>query len=145
MLNDETTPPAPSVGDGSDEANTSTPSIELREERARVRVRRVEAGRVRLRKRIQSESRQLEVPVMIDAAVMVERRRVERRPGPAVGEGEFVVPVFAETVSAGVRARVYERVHATVEKETVRESVETTVRREAMDVEREPAGGPDAG
>jgi uncharacterized protein (TIGR02271 family) len=145
MLNDETTPPARRGAEKADESAASVPSIELQEERARVRVRRVEAGRVRLGKRIRTESRRLEVPVMIDAAVIVDRRLVERRPGPAVGEGEFVVPVFAEAVRAGVRARVYERVHATVEKEMVRESVETTVRRETLDEERESPGGPDAG
>jgi uncharacterized protein (TIGR02271 family) len=141
----ETMSPAPRPAEGADQPPPSAQSIELREERARVRIRRVEAGRVHLGKRVRTESQSVEVPVMIDAAVVVERRPVERRPGRPVGEGEFVVPLFAETASASVRARIYERVHATVEKETVRESVETTVRRETLDEERESLGGGDAG
>jgi uncharacterized protein (TIGR02271 family) len=121
------------------------PSMELREERARVRIRRVEAGRVRLGKRVRAESRTLEVPVLVDAAVLVERRSVEPRPGREVDEGEFVVPVLAETAAPAVRARVYERVRASVETKTVRQSVETSVRRETVSEERESLGGRDAG
>ena len=138
-------PPGPEAHDRRDQTSSQTPSLELREERAEIRVRRVDAGRLRLGKRVITESQALEVPVMVDGAVRVERRPVERRPGPPVSEGEFVVPLFAETVSTGVRARVYERVQAIVEKETVRESVETAVRRETVEMEREPLGGGDAG
>ena len=138
-------PPNPEARQRPDQASPQTPSLELREERARVRLRSVEAGRVRLRKRVITESQTLQVPVMVDVGVVIERRLVERRSGPSLSEGEFVVPVFAETVRTGVRARVYERVRATVEKETVRGSVETTVRRETVELEREPLGGGDAG
>ena len=138
-------PPGPEAHDRRGQASSETPSLELREERAKVRLRRVEAGRVRLGKRVIRESQALEVPVMVDVGVVVERRPVERRSGSPVSEGEFVVPVVAEAVSTGVRARVYERVYATVEKETVREFVETAVRRETVDLEREPLGGEDAG
>ena len=144
-MNETMNPSAPEPRERSDEASSQTPSLELREERAKVRLRTVEAGRVRLGKRVITKSQTLEVPVMVDAGVVVERRPVERRSGPPVSEGEFVVPVFAEAVSTGVRTRVYERVSATVEKETVRESVETAVRRETVEVEREPLGGGDAG
>lgn len=121
------------------------PSLELREERASVRTRRVEAGRLRLGKRVRTEMRTLEVPVLVDAAVVVDRRSVEPRPGREVDEGEFVVPVLTETAAPAVRARIYERVRATVETKRVRQSIETSVRRESVKEERESLGGRDAG
>ena len=108
-------------------------------------VRTVEAGRVRLKKRIRTENRTLDVGVMVDGAVVVERRAVAARPGREVGEGEFVVPVLAETVAAAARPRVYERVRAVVEEKTSTQRVETTVRKEELEERREPPGGSDAG
>jgi uncharacterized protein (TIGR02271 family) len=132
---DDTAPPKP---------REEVAEIELREERPRIETRRVEAGRVRLRKRIRAEQRTLDVPLMVDEAVVVERRPVQSRSGREVAEGEFSVPVFLERAGAGVRRRVYERVRVSVAAETVTEPVQTTVRKEELAQEWEPGGGRDA-
>jgi uncharacterized protein (TIGR02271 family) len=119
-------------------------SIELHEEQLQVGVRRVAAGVARLRKRVRKETQTVEVTALIDAAVIVERRPVARRPGPEPQEGEFVVPILRDEVRLEARPRVYERVHATVATERVHQPIETQARREEVREEREQIGGRDA-
>ncbi len=121
-----------------------TSSIELREEQLRVGVRRVAAGAARLRKRVLKERQTLEVSALVDAAVIVERRPVARRPGREPDDGEFVVPLLRDDVRLEARPRVYERVYATVATERMRQPIETQVRREQVREERESIGGEDA-
>jgi uncharacterized protein (TIGR02271 family) len=123
---------------------TQTSSIELHEEQLRVGVRRVAAGAARLRKRVLKERQTVEVGALMDAAVIVERRPVARRPGPEPQEGVFVVPILRDEVRLEARPRVYERVSATVATERAAQSIETEVRREEVREEREHIGGRDA-
>jgi len=104
----------------------------------------VAAGVARLRKRVRKETQTVEVSALLDAAVIVERRPVARRPGREPQDGEFVVPILRDEVRLQARPRVYERVYATVATESVRQPIETQARREEVGEEREQIGGRDA-
>jgi uncharacterized protein (TIGR02271 family) len=119
-------------------------SLELAEEQLRVGVRRVSAGAARLRKRVLRERQTVEVSALVDAAVIVERRPVARRPGPEPQDGEFVVPVLRDEVRLEARPRIYERISASVKAERVHQPIETQLRREEVHEEREQIGGKDA-
>lgn len=117
------------------------PAIELREERLRVGARRVEAGSARLHKRVVSEEQTLQIPVMVDARLMIQRRAVTRRPGTEPAESEMVVPLIREEVRLERRPRVYERAGMVVDTKASERAVETELRREEVCEERRRTQG----
>jgi uncharacterized protein (TIGR02271 family) len=112
------------------------PMIELREERLRVGGRRVEAGGARLHKRVVSEEQTLQIPVMVDARLVIHRRAVTRKPGIEPADSEMVVPLIREEVRLERRPRVYERAGLAVDTKASERPVETELRREEVREER---------
>jgi uncharacterized protein (TIGR02271 family) len=129
---------------GEEEASSRPPqshSIELREEQLRVDARRVEAGSARLHKRVVTEERRLEVPVMVDARLVIKRRAVARRQGTRPAASEILVPLVREEVRLERRSRVYQRARFAVETKTSEQGVEAELRREELQEERQRIQG----
>jgi uncharacterized protein (TIGR02271 family) len=133
-----------SADESGEEASSRLPqshSIELREEQLRVDSRRVEAGSARLHKRVVTEERRLEIPVMVDTRLVIKRRAVARRKGTQPAASEILVPLIREEVRLERRARVYQRASFAVETKTSEQGVEAEVRREELREERQRIQG----
>jgi uncharacterized protein (TIGR02271 family) len=123
------------------ESPPGTPSIELREEQLGVDARRVEAGSARLHKRVVTEEQKLEIPVLVDARLVIKRRAVARRPGTQPAASEILVPLIREQISLERHPRVYQRARFAVETKTSEHGVDTELRREELREERQRIGG----
>jgi len=108
------------------------------EEELNVGKRKVRAGEVDVRKRVETEHVEREVPVMHEEVT------VERRPAPPgasaqaeIGENEIRIPIMEE--EAVVEKRVVPKEEVVVQKHAVQgeQKVEADVRKERADVERE--------
>jgi uncharacterized protein (TIGR02271 family) len=109
--------------------------VQRTEEELVAGTREVEAGSMRVRKRVRTDREQIEVPTRREE-VSVERMPVSGEATEAeIGEDEVVVPVTEEEVVVGKRAVVKEEVR--VRKDVVEDTevVEEDVRREEIDVE----------
>ena len=109
--------------------------VQRTEEELVAGTREVEAGSMRIRKRVRTDREQIEVPTRHEE-VSVERVPVSGAATEAeMGEAEVVVPVTEEEVVVGKRAVVKEEVR--VRKDVVEDTavVEEDVRREEIDVE----------
>ena len=109
--------------------------VQRTEEELVAGTREVEAGSMRVRKRVRTDREQIEVPTRREE-VSVERVPVSGEATEAeIGEDEVVVPVTEEEVVVGKRAVVKEEVR--VRKDVVEDTevVEEDVRREEIDVE----------
>ena len=109
--------------------------VQRSEEELTAGTREVEAGSMRVRKRVRTDREQIEVPTRHEE-VSVERVPVSGEATEAeIGEDEVVVPVTEEEVVVGKRAVVKEEVR--VRKDVVEDTkvVEEDVRREEIDVE----------
>ncbi len=125
--------------------------IRRREEQLEVGKRAVEAGAVRVRKTVESERVRETVPVQREE-VTVERRpvsadasRADAAAGPGaatLGESEIRVPVMAEEVVT--RKRVVPKEEIVIRKHAVtdQQTVEDTVRKERVEVDRDGAARP---
>jgi stress response protein YsnF len=84
------------------------------------------------------ERRNLKVPVTVETAITLTRRRPAAwRPGTLPGDSsEVVVPVFREEVRLTAVPRVYERVRLVRSVERTTEQVREDVRREELVEER---------
>jgi len=113
-------------------------TIELKEERLHAETHPVEAGEVRVRKEVRTETKHLEVPVQREE-VVIERTPVHgRTTGDTIREGEEVrIPVREEQVNVSKEAVVTEEVK--VGKRVVQdtEHVAGQVRKEEIKVEKE--------
>jgi uncharacterized protein (TIGR02271 family) len=111
--------------------------IPLREEELTATVREVEAGAARIQKRVVSEDRALDVPI-IEEQIRVQRRIVDRATGETNGEAfeEIIieVPLTAQQVELRKQARVTEELVVTKEIIQHTEQVRGTVRREEVEV-----------
>jgi uncharacterized protein (TIGR02271 family) len=105
------------------------------EEELRVGKRQTEAGRVRLRKWVET------VPVQEEVQVTRETARVERQPidqpvsGAEMGEQEIEVPLQAEQAVVSKEAVAKERITVDKDVETATETVSDELRRERVEVE----------
>jgi uncharacterized protein (TIGR02271 family) len=109
--------------------------VQRTEEELVAGTREVEAGSMRIRKRVRTDREQIAVPTRHEE-VSVERVPVSGAATEAeMGEAEVVVPVTEEEVVVGKRAVVKEEVR--VRKDVVEDTevVEEDVRREEIDVE----------
>jgi uncharacterized protein (TIGR02271 family) len=112
--------------------------IPIMEEKLTATVRPMEAGAVRIEKRIVEEDRLFEVPVT-DQQIRVERRIVDRPAGAnetqAFEEIVIEVPLTREQVELHKQARVAEEIVVTKEAVQRTEQVRGTVRREEVFVD----------
>ena len=109
--------------------------VQRSEEELAAGTREVEAGAIKVRKRVRTERESIEVPTRHEE-VSVERVPVSGEASEAViGEDEVVVPVTEEEVVVSKRAVAKEEVR--IKKDVVEDTevVEEDVRREEIDVE----------
>jgi uncharacterized protein (TIGR02271 family) len=122
---------------GSDLEDRDELRVQRTEEELAAGTREVEAGSMRVRKRVRTDREQIEVPTRHEE-VSVERVPVEGDASEAeIGEDEVVVPVTEEEVVVSKRAVAKEEVR--VKKDVVEDTevVEEDVRREEIDIEDE--------
>jgi uncharacterized protein (TIGR02271 family) len=109
--------------------------VQRTEEELAAGTREVEAGAMKVRKRVRTDREQIEVPTRREE-VSVERVPVSGDASEAeIGEDEVVVPVTEEEVVVGKRAVAKEEVR--IKKDVVEDTevVEEDVRREEIDIE----------
>ena len=110
-------------------------SVTRSEEELRVGTRDVDAGRVRLRKWVETE------PVSTDVELERETVRVERQPvdqpvsGAEIGDQQVEVPLRAEEAVVQKQAVARERVSLEKDVETERQTVSDELRKERVEVE----------
>ena len=122
-------------GEGSDLDDRDELRVQRTEEELAAGTREVEAGAMRVRKRVRTDREQIEVPTRHEE-VSVERVPVSGEATEAqVGEDEVVVPVTEEEVVVSKRPVVKEEIR--IRKDVVEDTevVEEDVRREEIDVE----------
>jgi uncharacterized protein (TIGR02271 family) len=120
---------------GSDLEDQDELRVQRTEEELAAGTREVEAGAMRVRKRVRTDREQIEVPTRREE-VSVERVPVSGEATEAeIGEDEVVVPVTEEEAVVGKRAVAKEEVR--IKKDVVEDTevVEEDVRREEIDVE----------
>ena len=122
--------PAPDAAELDDEA-----AMTRSEEELRVGKREVEAGRVRLRKWVETEPVQEEVELRRET-VDVHREPIDRPvSGAEIGEQEIEVPLRAEQAVAEKQTVAKERITLDKDVETERETVAGEVRKERVEVD----------
>jgi uncharacterized protein (TIGR02271 family) len=105
------------------------------EEELRVGTQDVEAGRARLRKRVETEPEEVDVALRHETA-RVTREPVDRPVGDAdIGDEEIDVPLRGEEAVVEKKTVAKERVGLEKDVETERETVGGEVRKEQIDVE----------
>lgn len=110
-------------------------TVTRHEEELAVGKRQAEAGRVRLRKWVETQ------PVHEEVELRRETARIEREPinqpvsGGTIGEEEIEVPLRAEEAIAEKRTVAKERVGIDKEVESARETVTDELRKERVEVE----------
>jgi len=122
-------------GEGSDLEDRDELRVQRTEEELAAGTREVEAGAMRVRKRVRTDREQVEVPTRREE-VSVERVPVSGEAAESeIGEDEVVVPVTEEEVIVSKRPVAKEEVR--VRKDVVEDTevVEEDVRREEIDVE----------
>jgi uncharacterized protein (TIGR02271 family) len=123
--------------EGSDLDDRDELRVQRTEEELAAGTREVEAGSMRVRKRVRTDREQIEVPTRHEE-VSVERVPVSGDASEAeIGEDEVVVPVTEEEVVVSKRPVAKEEVR--IRKDVVEDTevVEEDVRREEVDVEDE--------
>jgi uncharacterized protein (TIGR02271 family) len=114
--------------------------LTLAEEELAIGTREVEAGRVRLRKWVETE------PVAVDVSLRTEIARVVRQPirrtvaAATIGEASFELQLHAEEPQVRKEVVARERVALAKEVETERRAVTEELRRERVDVEEAGPG-----
>jgi uncharacterized protein (TIGR02271 family) len=122
-------------GEGSDLGDRDELRVQRTEEELAAGTREVEAGAMRVRKRVRVDRERIEVPTRHEE-VSVERVPVSGEATEAeIGEDEVVVPVTEEEVVVSKRPVAKEEVR--IKKDVVEDTevVEEEVRREEIDVE----------
>jgi len=117
-------------------------TVPLHEEVLEPHVRPVETGRVRVHKRVET----MPVELTVDAArdeVTIERvpvdRPVDAMPEPRQEGDTLVIPVVEEVVVTETRLVVREEVRITRRRVTDQIPIQTTVRREVLDIDESAA------
>src|ERR671911_2231073 len=131
-------------GEGSDLEDRDELRVQRTEEELTAGTREVEAGQLKVRKRVRTDHEQIAVPTRHEE-VSVERVPVEGEATEAeIGEDEVVVPVTEEEVVVSKRPVAKEEVRIRKDVVSDTETVEEDVRREEVEVEDETErrGGP---
>jgi uncharacterized protein (TIGR02271 family) len=122
---------------GSDLEDRDELRVQRTEEELAAGTREVEAGLLKVRKRVRTDREHIEVPTRHEE-VSVERVPVEGDASEAeIGEDEVVVPVTEEEVVVSKRAVAKEEVRVKKDVVSDTEVVEEDVRREEIDIEDE--------
>jgi uncharacterized protein (TIGR02271 family) len=115
--------------------------IPVTEERAVVRKRKVETGRVRITKHVTARNSEIEEP-LVQETLQIERIPVNRpigEPEPVRHEGDtLIIPVMEETLVVERRLVVKEELRITKHRTETRRPRRITLRREEVSVERVP-------
>lgn len=123
------------------ERETDIPVVE---EHVRVGAREVEHGRVAVQKRVHEELHQIDAPAFHDE-VEIEHVAVDRfvdSPPETRREGDtLIIPCLEEVVVVETRLRLREEVRIRRVRRETREQRVVTVRREEVEVERQPPEG----
>jgi len=117
-----------SSGDG-------TQSVTRSEEELRVGKRQVEAGKVRLRKWVETEPVQAEVELQRETARVTREPVDEAVSDRELGNEEIEVPLHAEEAVVEKRTVAKERVGLETKVETDRQTIEDEVRKERVEVD----------
>ena len=118
---------------------TTDDAMTRSEEELRVGKREVEAGRVRLRKWVETEPVQEEVELRRET-VDVHREAIDQPvEGAEIGEQEIEVPLRAEQAVAEKQTVAKERITLDKDVETERDTVSGELRKERVEVEGEDA------
>jgi uncharacterized protein (TIGR02271 family) len=117
-------------------------TVPLHEEVLEPHVRPVETGRVRIHKRVETKPVELTVEAARDE-VTIERvpvdRPVDAMPEPWQEGDTLVIPVVEEVVVTETRLVVREEVRITRRRVTDQIPIQTTVRREVVDIDESAA------
>ena len=125
---------------------TTDDAMTRSEERLNVGTERVQAGQARLRKWVETETQQVDVPVRTEKAVLVsepitDANRGDALDGPAISEEEHEVTLTQERPVVNVETVPVERVRLSKSTEESTETVQQDVRKERIALEDEtPAG-----
>jgi uncharacterized protein (TIGR02271 family) len=126
---------------GRDVSGPTTDSAVTRsEEQLNVGTERVEAGRARLRKWVETETQTVDVPVTKERARLVtepitDENRDAAYDGPAISEEEHEVTLHEERPVVTTEAVPVERVRLETEAETQQQQVSGEVRKERIDLD----------
>ena len=124
------------------DANVERLTVPLHEEVLEPHVRPVETGRVRIHKRVESSPVELTVEAARDE-VTIERvpvdRMVDAAPEPRQEGDTLIIPVVEEIVVTETRLVVREEVRITRRRVTDQIPIQTTVRREVLDIDESAA------
>lgn len=130
------------AADSPGDTETGPPQLTRSEEELQVGTRSVEAGRVRLRKWVETE------PVAVDVELQQETARVTRervdQPVPAaeIGDEEIEVPLRGEEAVVQKQAVAKEQVSVGKTVETEQQTVSDEVRKERVEVDGDGPQGP---
>ena len=117
-----------------DEAG-GTPSVVRSEEELQVGKRDVEAGRMRLRKWVETEDVNVDVDLKRETAKVTREPMDERVSGAEIGEEEIEVPLHREEAVVQKQAVGKERITLEKDTETETEQVSDSVRKERVEVD----------
>jgi uncharacterized protein (TIGR02271 family) len=111
-------------------------TIQLREERLKVKKAPVETGEVRVGKRVVTEQKTIDVPVEREEVVIERRPASGRATGTDLGAEELRIPVKEEKVDVTKEAVVREEVSVGKRKVQGTKHVSETVRKEELEVDK---------
>ena len=121
--------------------NEETKVIPVIEEFLKVDKKLVETGRIHVRKEIDKEEKQIEIP-LVNESYEVEKVKVKNQifdQIPSIrDEGDvIVIPVIKEVAEIKIRYEVTEEIHLKKNKTTPTHTEEVTLKKEKVIVERE--------
>jgi uncharacterized protein (TIGR02271 family) len=123
------------AADSPGDTESGPPQVTRSEEELQVGTRKVESGRVRLRKWVETEAVAVDVELQQEAA-RVTRERVEQPISAGeIGDEEIEVPLRGEEAVVQKQAVAKERVSVGKTVETERQTVSDEVRKERVEVE----------
>jgi uncharacterized protein (TIGR02271 family) len=114
--------------------------VPIAEEKLEVGKRRVETGRVRVRKRVEERVEQVDLPVsreVVEVRRVAVNRPVETVPEIQEREDEIIVPVVEEELVVTRRLVVKEEIHLITRRSSEHRVAAVTLRRESAEIERE--------
>lgn len=132
-----TTEPSPPLS-----APPTGPEVVRSEERLRVGTVRVPVGRVRLTRRVVTETRLVEVQLRREELHVEHLPATGREPVPAAGRDDLVLVLSREVPVVGVRAEPYERVRVRVVDVVTDQPVTAELRHEEVEVDLLPPAPP---
>lgn len=117
-------------------------TIPVVEETVSISPRRIETGRVHIRKHAVTEPARIQTPLKKES-VEIERvtidREIDTLPEIRFEDGVTVIPVVEEVIEIRKRLVLKEEIRVRVIEEETLEEIETVVRKERVEIQRTPA------